>query len=118
MVLLQEEIPTRSSGRSAFQHSAPPRCQWHALPARSGFPHIHHNCLANAVLIFQRLLQRHKNIGWLDDGDFDQPLFLAALRHVRQMTVTVQQRGNLGLLFILAVVKRGDLHQQPLFILL
>jgi hypothetical protein len=30
----------------------------------------------------------------------------------------MQQRGDLGLLFILAVVKRGDLHQQPLFILL
>jgi hypothetical protein len=41
-------------------------------------PHIHHNGLANAVLIFQRLLQRDEDIGWLDDGDFDQPLFLAA----------------------------------------
>ncbi len=75
-------------------------------------PHVHHDGLADAVLLFQRLFQRDKNVGGLDDGNFYQPLFLAARQRPRHKRLReVQQRGNLGLLFILAVIQCGDLDQ-------
>jgi hypothetical protein len=58
-----------------------------------------------------------KDIGWLDDGDFDQPSFWQRVK-ARDTKIVRCSSGGIGLFFIFAIVKRGNLHQQPLFILL